>query len=68
MLCGVITLVAPVQVNLSMAHYLFVLLYYGVAGVRQRSDGVRPRAYRAPLEAALQHENLATGRRRKLRR
>jgi hypothetical protein len=33
-LCGVITLVAPIQANLSMAGYLFVLLYYGVAGSR----------------------------------
>jgi len=32
-LCGVITLVAPIQVNLSLAGYLLVLLYYGATGI-----------------------------------
>ena len=34
-LCGVITLVALIQADLSLGGYLLVLLYYGVAGIRR---------------------------------
>jgi hypothetical protein len=37
-LCGVITLVAPIQVDLDLAGDLLVLLYYGVTGIRHAAS------------------------------